>query len=100
MMFGVRQALADDLTAGWKPSNPIFYDQKDGLIVFQYNYDHNVSRRVVRDKIVEWMKNEGFIYGEDYTLNDTNLNRTISIASVAVWFKDPQSFVMMKLKYA
>jgi len=94
-MWGTRHAFSDDMTENWKPGRPSLYNKENGVLVFQYH--HDLSKKIVKEKIAKWMAKEGFILGKDYTMNGGQLRADVD--AVAVWFKDPQSFVMMKLKY-
>lgn len=101
-MFGITAALRKDKTRLWSPK-PIFEDLEDGCLVFLYGYSQD--KLVIKETLIKWMADEGFTYLKDYTI-DALPYRLAGLVDgiedahgVAVFFKDPQSFVMMKLKY-
>lgn len=90
------------MTQLWEPK-PIFKDIEDGCVVFLYRYHHD--KLTVKEKLIEWMANEGFEFRKDYTINSlpyalSHMTSNIEDAhGVAAFFKDPEHFVMLKLKY-
>lgn len=88
-------------------SDPIFPDQLGDVILFEYHW--YLDRQEVITALTDFMQSNGYNLTTDYTMNNINRN-SIEFSEqvkalrmmkryVGVWFKNPEDFVMMKIKH-
>ena len=52
----------------------------------------------MKKAVIDFMSEHQYTYMEDYTINSiSHLSDSYEAKRIAVWFKDPEDFVMMKL---
>ena len=75
-------------------------DVDDGVIIFDFNTRYDIATEVA-DQVTAFMAGAGYKHREDYTLNTVpwKLGQPVADIRVAVYFKDPEKFVMFKLQH-
>lgn len=74
-----------------------FVDEEQGIILFGFGWlEEHID---IKEAIVDFMRKDGYAYLKDYTINTTKGRDRNHERVLAVWLKDDQDFLLMKLKH-
>jgi len=84
----------------WMPCkilNLEFIDEDEGAIIAIFDWCDGQDE--IRETVIDFMYKHNYTYMEHYTINNAGRywEGTPSQTPVAIWFKNPEDFVMMKL---
>lgn len=76
-------------------------DIDNGCVAFRFgSFGNTIGTGEMKSTVIKFMEHKGHIYPDDYTINTApwKLGQPTGLGSIAVYFKDPENFVMFKLQ--